>query len=184
MNSQQQFPLPASMPPSSVAAVAASMRNAGGEGKDPEDLRIPTSSPFLSRGALPGAHPMPGHPGMGSALLDTYLSMIAAAGGDSASMAAALGSFPGRAAAFAAQAAAASQLNAAGGGPELKANGKEMEERSISEDREDEAMPSDADISDNEEDKDDEVKNEAGLAAAVEAAQAVAAATAAAGEDN
>ena len=183
MNAQQQFPLPASMPPSSVAAVAASMRNSAETGKDPpEDLRIPTSSPFLSRGALPGAHPMPGHPGMGSALLDTYLSMIAAAGGDSASMAAALGSFPGRAAAFAAQAAAASQM-AGGGNPDLKANGKEMEERSISEDREDEAMPSDADISDNEEDKDDE-KNEAGLAAAVEAAAAAAATAAAAGEDN
>ena len=165
------------MPPSSVAAVAASMRNASE--KDPEDLRIPNSSPFLSRGALPGAgHGMPGLPGMGSsALLDTYLSMIAAAGGDSA-MAAALGSFPGRAAAFAAQAAAASQM---AGNPDLKANGKELEERSISEDREevDEAMPSDADISDNEDDKDDK---EDSIAGAVEAAQA--AATVVSGEDN
>ena len=163
------------MPPSSVAAVAASMhRNATGE-KDPEDLRIPTSSPFLSRGALPGAHGMPGLPGMGSsALLDTYLSMIAAAGGDSA-MAAALGSFPGRAAAFAAQAAAASQMAT---NHDLKANGKELEERSISEDREevDEAMPSDADISDNEDDKDDKDHELAG--------QHEAAATVVSGEDN
>jgi len=180
MNSQQQFPLPASMPPSSVAAVAASMhRNAVGE-KDPEDLRIPTSmaSPFLSRGALPGAHGMPGLPGMGSsALLDTYLSMIAAAGGDSA-MAAALGSFPGRAAAFAAQAAAASQMAT---NHDLKANGKELEERSISEDREevDEAMPSDADISDNEDDKDDKDDLAERQHAHVEAA-----ATVVSGEDN
>ena len=89
-------------------------------GQDPEDLRVPTSSPFLNRGAMgvpgaggapPGQNPM--QP-MGSALLDTYLSMIAAAGGDSASMAAALGSFPGRAAAFAAQAAAAQQMGGGG----------------------------------------------------------------------
>ena len=77
--------------------------------------------------------------------------MIAAAGGDSTTMAAALGSFPGRAAAFAAQAAAASQL---GGSATIKAdlkhaNGKD-DERSASEDREDEAIASDADISDTE----------------------------------
>ena len=97
-----------------------------------------------------------GPPGMGSALLDTYLSMIAAAGGDSASMAAALGSFPGRAAAFAAQAAAAAQqMGASGPGclqvklTDLKANGQD--ELSASEDREDEeAIASDADISDTE----------------------------------
>lgn len=181
MNSQQQFPLPASMPPSSVAAMAASMmqHNNGNDGnpRDPEDLRIPTSSPFLNRGAMgagghagsaggaPGAnHPMAGHPGMGSALLDTYLSMIAAAGGDSATMAAALGSFPGRAAAFAAQAAA---MQGAGGGTgnpvlgkaDLKANGKDTDDqRSVSEDREDEAIASDADISDTEDGGPDSAK--------------------------
>jgi len=172
---QQQFPLPASMPPASVAAVAASMmhnnsssnndayRQASGMmGQDPEDLRVPTSSPFLNRGAMgvpagapPGQNPM--QP-MGSALLDTYLSMIAAAGGDSASMAAALGSFPGRAAAFAAQAAAAQQMGGGGLGAmaglgkltDMKANGKDQDERSASEDREDEAIASDADISDTE----------------------------------
>merc|ERR1712156_429299 len=129
---QQQFPLPASMPPASVAAVAASMmhnttssnngnadtsRPVGLMGSDSEDLRVPNSLPFMNRGAIggpggapPGPHPMAG-PHMGSALLDTYLSMIAAAGGDSNSMAAALGAFPGRAAAFA---QAASQLSASG----------------------------------------------------------------------
>lgn len=151
--------------------------NNGNEGNprggDPEDLRIPTSSPFLNRGAMgaggPGAagagnHPMGGHPGMGSALLDTYLSMIAAAGGDSATMAAALGSFPGRAAAFAAQAAA---MGAGGGGGnpglgksgDLKANGKDTDDqRSVSEDREDEAIASDADISDTEDGGPDSAK--------------------------
>ena len=135
-------------------------------GSDPEDLRVPTSSPFLNRGAIggPGGAP-PGFPNpaaagphMGSALLDTYLSMIAAAGGDSASMAAALGSFPGRAAAFAAQAAAAQQMGGGGLGAmaglgkltDMKANGKDQDERSASEDREDEAIASDADISDTE----------------------------------
>ena len=137
---------------------------AGMMGQDPEDLRVPTSSPFLNRGAMgvpgaggapPGQNPM--QP-MGSALLDTYLSMIAAAGGDSASMAAALGSFPGRAAAFAAQAAAAQQMGGGGLGAmaglgkltDMKANGKDQDERSASEDREDEAIASDADISDTE----------------------------------
>ena len=90
-------------------------------------------------------------------------------------MAAALGSFPGRAAPFAAQAAAASQMAT---NHDLKANGKELEERSISEDREevDEAMPSDADISDNEDDKDDKDHELAG--------QHEAAATVVSGEDN
>ena len=81
MSSQQQFPLPASMPPASVAAVAASMMHNSNNGnttgsvdpnRDAEDLRVPTSSPFLNRGAMGGPappHPMAGHPGMGSALL-------------------------------------------------------------------------------------------------------------------
>merc|ERR1712025_503787 len=114
--------------------------NAGGENRDPEDLRVPTTTPFLGRGGPLGAIPPPGAgPHMGSALLDTYLSMIAAAGGDSASMAAALGSFPGRAAAC------------LGKITDLKAgNGKDQDERSASEDREDEAIASDADISDTE----------------------------------
>ena len=172
LHTQQQFPLPASVPPASVAAMMHNANNGGnlGEGMnpmqrtpggDPEDLRVPTTSPFLNRGAMGGPggahHPMAGHPGMGSALLDTYLTMIAAAGGDSSTMAAALGSFPGRAAAFAQAAQAAQQM----GGPlgaavnlagklDLKANGKD-DERSVSEDREDEAMASDADISDTEE---------------------------------
>merc|ERR1712045_246661 len=142
MNSQQQFPLPASMPPSTVAAMAASMMhnnsNNSTDTRDPEDLRVPggvggVGNPFLGRGGpLGGIPPVPGAAGphMGSALLDTYLSMIAAAGGDSNSMAAALGSFPGRAAAFAAQAAAAQQMGGlgtmAGLGKisDLKANGK------------------------------------------------------------
>ena len=123
MNSQQQFPLPASMPPSTVAAMAASMMhnnsNNSTDTRDPEDLRVPggvggVGNPFLGRGGpLGGIPPVPGAAGphMGSALLDTYLSMIAAAGGDSNSMAAALGAFPGRAAAFA---QAASQLSASG----------------------------------------------------------------------
>ena len=113
----QQFPLPASMPPSTVAAMAASMMhntnsNASSD-RDPEDLRVPGTgpNPFLGRGGPLGFPAPPGAGAGGSALLDTYLSMIAAAGGDSASMAAALGSFPGRAAAFA---QAASQLSASG----------------------------------------------------------------------
>ena len=111
------------MPPSTVAAMAASMMhnnsNNSTDTRDPEDLRVPggvggVGNPFLGRGGpLGGIPPVPGAAGphMGSALLDTYLSMIAAAGGDSNSMAAALGAFPGRAAAFA---QAASQLSASG----------------------------------------------------------------------
>ena len=107
---------------------------------------------------------MGAHPGMGSALLDTYLSMIAAAGGDSSTMAAALGSFPGRAAAFAQAAQAAQQMGGplgpaaaalAAGKLDLKNGGKiDQDERSASEDREDEAMASDADISDTEDNLD------------------------------
>ena len=104
------------MPPSTVAAMAASMmhNNTSTDTRDPEDLRVPGGgNPFLGRGGPLGGIPPPGAAGphMGSALLDTYLSMIAAAGGDSNSMAAALGAFPGRAAAFA---QAASQLSASG----------------------------------------------------------------------
>jgi hypothetical protein len=73
-------------------------------------------------------------------------------------MAATLGSFPGRAAAFAAQAAAAQQMGGGGLGAmaglgkltDMKANGKDQDERSASEDREDEAIASDAAISDTE----------------------------------
>ena len=125
---------------------ADTSRPVGLMGSDSEDLRVPNSLPFMNRGAIggpggapPGPHPMAGHPGMGSALLDSYLSMIAAAGGDSASMAAALGLFPGRAAAC------------LGKISDLKTgNGKDQDERSASEDREDEAIASDADISDTE----------------------------------
>ena len=107
------------MPPSTVAAMAASMmhNNQSTDTRDPEDLRVPGGgggNPFLQRGGHLGGMPggPPGAAGFqGSALLDTYLSMIAAAGGDSNSMAAALGAFPGRAAAFA---QAASQLSASG----------------------------------------------------------------------
>lgn len=160
MGSQQQFPLPASMPPTSVAALASMMHNSeGGRHSDAEDLRLPSN--FLGRGSAMGhAHAMAAaaaaaaasgsHPGsgMGSALLDTYLSMIAAAGGDSSSMAAALGSFPGRAGLFA---QAASQMHAPGSGSGLKAsalNGKNSDERSDELDREE--IASDADISDSE----------------------------------
>ena len=70
-SNSQQFPIPASMPPASMAAVAASMMHNNGGPDDnsrsgnPEDLRVPTSSPFLNRGAMggPGGHPMGAHPG-------------------------------------------------------------------------------------------------------------------------
>jgi len=149
-----------------VAAMAASMmhNNSSTDTRDPEDLRVPGGvgggNPFLGRGGPLGGIPPPGAAGphMGSALLDTYLSMIAAAGGDSNSMAAALGAFPGRAAAFA---QAASQLSASGAQQKTENtpqvflglnNGKDItdEGRSASEDREDEALASDADISDTE----------------------------------
>ncbi|QQP35804.1 Putative LOC100117648, partial [Caligus rogercresseyi] len=135
LNLQQahQFPLPPSMP-----------RSGGSEG-DAEDLRIPYARQHLS---FPPKELSQGHgsgippPGMGSSLLDTYLSMIAAAG--EGNMAAAAFNFhhmppAGRAALVAA---------AAGGG--LSANGADKDPGS---DREGE-LGSDADnedLSDSEE---------------------------------
>jgi hypothetical protein len=154
------------MPPASVAAIAASMMH-NNHDRDPEDLRIPTSSPFGShmghRGAmghaaaLAAAHASSQGAGMGSALLDTYLSMIAAAGCDSNTMAAALGSFPGaanRAAAFAAASQIATSTASTSNRVKpaaLNGDGKEASEggRSASEDQEDD-VGSDADISDTE----------------------------------
>lgn len=105
-----------------------------------------------------------GTPGsMGSALLDTYLSMIAAAGSEG-SMAAALNSFPaGRAAAFAAAAQAAVGGRRLGRDDIGRLNGeeKDLDGRSNSDrDRDDETgeLGSDADISDTEEN--DPIKDE------------------------
>ena len=132
----QQFPLPASIPTSGGLFGSRESRD------EVEDLRVPPpSSPFgTSDRQQPSPHlPRPGSLNpkdlmaslaavgnggpaaaggpMGSALLDTYLSMIAAAGGDTNSMAAALNfqNNPAtRAAAFAAAAAAAGGGNGIG----------------------------------------------------------------------
>ncbi len=172
LHSSQQFPLPASGPGGS-ATVMLHGRAINTGGSEAEDLRVPNASPFghslahmrsgLNHKDFGGAaHGAAGS--MGSALLDTYLSMIAAAGGDN-NMAAALNSFPaGRAAAFAAAAQAAASGRRLGrddlGG--LNGDGKDVDGRSISDrDRDDEAgeLGSDADISDtedNDQSKDEE----------------------------
>ena len=149
----QQFPLPASMPTS----IASAMMHGNSY---PDEDRVPSaSSPFGANGSHSlshsprtlnpkdfaalaagghSAHPTPGGAGMGSALLDTYLSMIAAAGGDTNAMAAAINfqNSASRAAAFAAAAAAA----AAGGSdmsppPLLPTNGDNGGKESDLEDR-------------------------------------------------
>ena len=178
LQQQQQFPLPASMPGSALGHHRESDRDRGRDNGDAEDLRVPpASSPYGANGT-PG-FPPPQHlrglaglgpkdlaalaasggpaagasGGMGSALLDTYLSMIAAAGAgagghgapDSNAMAAAL-NFQNR---FAAAAAAA---NSTSGLPLGSSNGdnKESDRRSLSDDREDAAgeLGSDADNDD------------------------------------
>jgi len=137
-----------------------------------EDLRVPNASPFahsltqmrsgINHKDFVGV-PHGASGSMGSALLDTYLSMIAAAGSEN-SMAAALNSFPaGRAAAFAAAAQAAASgrrldREDVGG---LNGDEKDVDGRSNSDrDRDDETgeLGSDADISDTEDN--DQIKDE------------------------
>ncbi|XP_059089315.1 protein abrupt-like isoform X2 [Tigriopus californicus] len=163
------FPLPPSLPTSGGMGRGSHDGNRDGV-HEIEDLRVSSaSSPFGSNGgpgyshahhmrmsqgmlnpkdfaalaAAGGAQPAGG---MGSALLDTYLSMIAAAGGESNPMAAALNfqNPASRAAAFAAAAAAAS------GNQSHNGEGKDLDRRSASEDRDDMAgeLGSDADNDD------------------------------------
>jgi len=108
---QNQFPLPPSLPPSHLNLSNHRDRDREREmvhmNNDPEDLRVPMSSPMSSPNfSSPhysshntptinamAAHGMkPPHPGFGggSALLNTYLSMIAAANGNDAAVSAAL----------------------------------------------------------------------------------------------
>lgn len=147
----QQFPLPPSMPPSHL------LHNHHRD-SDPEDLRVPFTSggggpmtPASIAMAQAGIRPPNRGNNTGSALLDTYLTMIAAADGNVAAAAAALNfqnSPAGRAAAMAAAAAAAS------GGmmpPMLTLNGKEgsYDGRSVSErDDQEGELGSDADNDD------------------------------------
>lgn len=204
---QQQFPLPASMPPNSMGSIfqqrgGGSSSGEGGresrDGSDIEDLRVPpSSSPFGGANGGPGMQSAAAQlrsvagmnpkdfaamaaaanassqagggaqAGMGSALLDTYLSMITAAAGGSAAnenaMAAALqfqrvaaaGNNP-FAAAQAAAAAAGMGMNPMNGG------GKESDDQD--DEREDMAgeLGSDADnddLSDAEDNKDEEMPN-------------------------
>ena len=95
MHNQNQFPLPPSMPPSHMGMNHRDRDKDSNE--DPEDLRIPMSSP-LSSPNFSSSHYSSGagnpitslaaggmKPPLGfgnSALLQTYMSMIAAAGGD------------------------------------------------------------------------------------------------------
>ncbi|XP_023336128.1 protein abrupt isoform X3 [Eurytemora carolleeae] len=119
IHQSNQFPLPPSLHPSHLSL------GRDRENTDPEDLRVPMSSPYSSSPfSSPNSHPINSFPLMGglrhpnpkdfpgmggSALLDTYLSMIAAADGNVAAAAAALNfqNSPARAAAMAAAAAAA-----------------------------------------------------------------------------
>uniref|UniRef100_A0A0K2UCI3 Putative LOC100117648 [Nasonia vitripennis] n=2 Tax=Lepeophtheirus salmonis TaxID=72036 RepID=A0A0K2UCI3_LEPSM len=130
---QHQFPLPPSIP---VGGSGSSGRGDGSDrgSSDAEDLRVPSSSPYGSSPSsnLSSSHIRPqfnpkdlvalaaggplgggGAPGLGSALLDTYLSMINAAGENNMAAAAAALNFhhmPAGRAALAAAAAAAGTL--------------------------------------------------------------------------
>ena len=97
MHNQNQFPLPPSLPPAHLQLSRDRERSDKDSHEDPEDLRLPMSSPLSSPSfssphypPVPSSHsvtsltqggmkpPGPGFGG-GSALLNTYLQMIAAA---------------------------------------------------------------------------------------------------------
>lgn len=180
----QQFPLPPSMPTSAGSLLRAASQRESGEY---DDVRTSLAgSPFGNGGGhslstSPRApHPFGGGPlgginpkdiaalaagagagagpgGVGSALLDTYLSMIAAAGGDTNPMAAAL-SLQNRAALAATM--AAQQRSSDGGVSPSRTNGDQKEGSSDIEERDEGDMTgelgsdaeNDDDISDNEDD--------------------------------
>ena len=97
MHAQNQFPLPPSLPPAHLNLSSHRDRDKDSN-DDPEDLRVPMSSPLSSPNfssshysshnsnpitSLAAAQGMKPPLGFGnSALLNTYISMIAAAGGD------------------------------------------------------------------------------------------------------
>jgi hypothetical protein len=130
IHSQNQFPLPPSMPPHHLGLGHREQNREAHSSLDPEDLRIPISSPFSSAhhfsqphaiNSLAGTGLKP--PGVfGGSIVDTYLSMIAGAEGGNLAAAAAALSFQNTPAGRAAMAAA--QLSAAGMMPH-GINGKE-----------------------------------------------------------
>ena len=91
MHNQNQFPLPASLPPAHLHLSRDRERSDKDSHEDPEDLRLPMSSP-LSSPSFSSPHyashitsltqaPSPlGFPN--SAIIKTYMEMIARAGGD------------------------------------------------------------------------------------------------------
>ena len=97
MHNQNQFPLPPSLPPAHLGINHRDRDKDSNE--DPEDLRVPMSSPLSSPGFNSSNYSSPSisslaaggiKPPLGfgnSALLQTYMSMIAAAGGDVAAAA-------------------------------------------------------------------------------------------------
>ena len=102
LHSASQFPLPPSLPPAHLNLPRDRDRDKDSN-EDPEDLRVPMSSPlsspsFSSPHYPPSSHSVtsltqqgmkpPAGFGGGSALLNTYLQMIAAAGGGEAGAAA------------------------------------------------------------------------------------------------
>jgi len=159
IHSHNQFPLPPSLPPHHLSLNREQNREMHNS-SDPEDLRIPSSSPFSSSQHFspPSSHTINSlanagmkPPGVfGGSIVDTYLSMIAGAEGGNLAAAAAALSFQNTPAARAAMAAA--QLSAAGMMPH-NINGKE--ERYGSDRGDDDGeLGSDAeneDMSDNEE---------------------------------
>jgi len=131
VHSNNQFPLPPSMPPHHLGLGRDREQNRELLGHDAEDLRIPISSPFSSSQHFPSPashiNSLAGHgmkpPGVfGGSIVDTYLSMIAGAEGGNLAAAAAALSFQNTPAGRAAMAAA--QLSAAGMMPH-GLNGKE-----------------------------------------------------------
>jgi hypothetical protein len=189
----QTFPLPPSIPASMAAAAAASGMFGNHNRDDIEDLRVPppTSSPsFMNSngggitsphmrhgGLMAGISPKDfmalaaagggggGPPGpMGSALLDTYLSMIAAAGGgDNSAMANALnfGHNSRAAAAFAAATAKQHQqqqaaVAAINGGGSINKDSSDQDDVDREDDMDQGELGSDAD---NDELSDDEDKD-------------------------
>lgn len=158
IHAHNQFPLPPSLPPHHFREQNRDLHRDNG---DPEDLRIPISSPFSTSShfsspnhqtinslAAAGIKP-PGVFGGSTALLDTYLSMIAGAGGEGGNLAAAL-NFQNTPAARAAMAAA--QLSAAGMMPH-GINGKDSDRYGSDRGDDDGELGSDAendDMSDNE----------------------------------
>lgn len=161
IHSHNQFPLPPSLPPHHLGLNREQNREMHNNSSDPEDLRIPSSSPFSSSQHFspPTSHTINSlaNPGMkppgvfGGSIVDTYLSMIAGAEGGNLAAAAAALSFQNTPAARAAMAAA--QLSAAGMMPH-NINGKDGERYGSDRGDDDGELGSDAeneDMSDNEE---------------------------------